>query len=35
MSNLGNTWHKLMNYCSNMIKNIDKDTINIILHSEE
>ena len=35
MSNLRNTWHKWMNYCVNMIKNIDKDTINIILHGEE
>ena len=30
VSNLRNTWHKWMNYCANMIKNIDKDTINII-----
>ena len=30
MSNLRTTWHKWMNYCA-----IYKDTINIILHSEE
>ena len=35
MSNLRNTWHKWMNNCANMIKNVDKDTINLILHSEE
>ena len=36
MSNLMNSWHKWMNYCANMIKNLNKDTnINIILHSEE